>query len=88
MIDVKEATAKAREHLESFFPESDHVQLEEVELSGEKDFWYITLSFHGSADSVASSLLVGGSVRYKVFKLDANSGEVISMKNRDIRDIK
>ncbi len=85
MINVKEATAKAKEYLNTFFPEAERVQLEEVELTDDKAYWFITLSYEGVSNSVASSLLVGKSVRYKLFKLDAESGEVISMKIRDIK---
>jgi hypothetical protein len=85
MIDVKEATQKVKEYLVSFFPDAEKVQLEEVELTDDKSHWYITLSYEGMSHSVASSLLVGKSVRYKIFKLDAESGEVISMKIRDIK---
>ena len=85
MIDVNKAAEKARSHLVSFFPEAERVQLEEVELTDDKTHWFITLSYEGVSNSVASSLLVGKSVRYKIFKLDAESGEVISMKIRDIK---
>lgn len=85
MIDVKEATDKAKEYLVAFFPDAEKIQLEEVELTEDKAYWYITLSYEGVANSVASSLLVGKSVRYKIFKLDAGSGDVISMKIRDIK---
>jgi hypothetical protein len=85
MIDVKEATDKAKSHLNAFFPDAEKVQLEEVELTEDKTYWFITLSYEGVSNSVASSLLVGKSVRYKIFKMDAESGEVISMKIRDIK---
>jgi len=85
MINVKEATDKAKEYLVSFFPDAEQVQLEEVELSGDKSHWLITLSYEGISASVASSMLVGKSVLYKIFKLDAEHGEVISMKIRDIK---
>ena len=85
MIDVKEATEKAEAYLRAFFPNADRIQLEEIELTEKKDFWLITLSYEGVSNSVASSLLVGKSVRYKLFKLDAESGEVLSMKIRDIK---
>ena len=85
MINVKEATDKAREHLQAFFPEAENVQLEEVELTGDKAYWLITLSYEGVSNSVASSLLVGKTVLYKIFKLDAETGTVISMKIRDIK---
>jgi hypothetical protein len=85
MIDVKEATDKAKAHLVSFFPEAEQVQLEEVELSEDKAHWLITLSYEGISSSVASSMLVGKSLLYKIFKLDAETGEVLSMKIRNIK---
>lgn len=85
MINVKEAIDKAKEYLVSFFPDAEQVQLEEVELSGDKTHWLITLSYEGVSTSVASSLLVGKSLLYKIFKLDAKTGEVISMKIRNIK---
>ena len=85
MINVKDATDKAKEHLLVFFPDVEQVQLEEVELSADKKHWLITLSYEGVSGSVASSMLVGKSLRYKIFKLDAKNGEVLSMKNRDIK---
>ena len=85
MINVKEATDKVKEHLLAFFPDAEQVQLEEVELSEDRAHWLITLSYEGVSSSVASSMLVGKSLLYKIFKLDAKNGEVISMKIRDIK---
>jgi hypothetical protein len=85
MIDATEASNKAKTYLNSFFPDAEKVQLEEVELTDDKTHWLITLSFEGVSNSVASSLLVGKSLRYKIFKLEAESGEVLSMKIRDIK---
>ena len=85
MIDAKEATTRAREHLAAFFPEAENVQLEEFELSKYKVHWLITHSYEGVSNSVASSLLVGKSVLYKIFKLDAKTVNFLSMKIRDIK---
>ncbi len=85
MIDVRQAIDKAKDHLASFFPDAENIQLEEVELNSDKTHWLITLSYEGVSATVASSLLVGKSVIYKQFKLDAESGDVISMKIRDIK---
>jgi len=85
MINVKEATDKAKEYLVSFFPEAENVQLEEVEMTADKAHWHVTISYEGVSNSVASSLLVGKTVLYKIFKIDARKGEVISMKIRDIK---
>ena len=85
MINVKEATDKAKEYLISFFPDAENLQLEEVELSVDKAHWLVTVSYEGVSNSVASSLLVGKTVLYKIFKIDAENGEVLSMKFRDIK---
>jgi len=85
MINAKDASDKAKEYLLAFFPDAEQVQLEEVELSADKGHWMITLSYEGVSGSVASSMLVGKSLRYKIFKLDAKNGEVLSMKIRDIK---
>ncbi len=85
MINVKEATDKAKEYLVSFFPDAENVQLEEVEMTEDKAHWFVTISYEGISNSVASSLLVGKTVLYKIFKIDAQLGEVISMKIRDIK---
>jgi len=85
MINVKEAIDKAKEYLVNFFPEAENVELEEVELTEDKSYWMVTLSFEGITSSVASSLLVGKSVLYKIFRIEAETGEVISMRIRDIK---
>ena len=85
MINAKDASDKAKEYLLAFFPDAEQVQLEEVELSADKGHWMITMSYEGVSGSVASSMLVGKSLRYKIFKLDAKNGEVLSMKIRDIK---
>ena len=85
MINVKEATDIAKEYLVSFFPDAENVQLEEVEMTEDKAHWFVTISYEGISNSVASSLLVGKTVLYKIFKIDAKKGEVISMKFRDIK---
>jgi len=85
MINVKEATDKAKEYLISFFPDAENLQLEEVEQSKDKAHWLVTVSYEGVSNSVASSLLVGKTVLYKIFKIDAENGDVVSMKFRNIK---
>ncbi len=85
MINAKEATDKAKEYLVFFFPDAENMQLEEVEMTEDKAHWFVTVSYEGVSNSVASSLLVGKSVLYKIFKIDTELGEVISMRIRDIK---
>ena len=86
-ITVKEAVRRAIQFLavvqESNPPED--VTVEEVELSDDGLFWLITIGAFPSGSSIAAMTGEGTYRRqYKVFKVDVNSGEVISMKMRDI----
>jgi len=83
MINAKDAVDKATEYLKAFFPESEKTQLMEVELSEDKKFWSITIS-HDTHPTTPSELMASSrSVKYKVFRIDTKSGEVLSMKSRD-----
>jgi hypothetical protein len=93
MIPVKEAVARAIEFAENMLqPPADpltppgsvrpEVLLEEVELSkdGPNDIWLITLSVPGRARPLASL----GRREYKVFTVRADTGDVVSMKIREL----
>ena len=85
MIDAKEAADKATEYLKAFFPESETTQMIEVELSDDKKSWFITLS-HDTLPTTPSELMASAkTVKYKVFRIDTKTGEVLSMKIRDIK---
>lgn len=45
MLDVKEAVGKAFEYFATLYPGFSSVQLEEVELTEDADYWLITLSY-------------------------------------------
>jgi hypothetical protein len=89
MLDVKQAAQKASEYFNALYAEHSlsTVQLEEVELTEDGEYWLITLSYPTSRDT-ASGLteLFGrtGPKEYKVFKIDAKTGEVKSMKIRKV----
>lgn len=55
------------------------LSIEEVEL--EDGFWLITL---GMSDSYALGSIENKVTSYKIFKVDANTSEVISMKIRKV----
>lgn len=80
MIDVKSAVHSAMDYIsgfESLFP-TRNVRLEETELAegGGQSVWLITLSF------VDNPLLTARI--YKQFRIDAETGTVLSMKSRPI----
>lgn len=75
MIDVRIAAQLARNHLvitqgKRLF----NVTVEEAELSNDEKYWHITLSYYE-----APNLRLA---KYKIFKIDANSSKVVSMKIR------
>lgn len=78
MLDVKQAVEKASDYLVNAYWKETIVnaQLEEVELSEDQRYWLITLSFS----------LMPGKRQYKIFKIDVETGEVLSMKIRDVRE--
>jgi hypothetical protein len=77
MIDVKTAVRKAVDYVrefEEFIPPRE-LRLEETELDDYEN-WLITLSFLENP--------VTGHRSYKVFRIDRQSGDVVSMKVRPI----
>lgn len=89
MLDVKEATQVALSYFEDLYGEDafSNVLLEEVEREEEDDtpYWLITIGFtetesEGPMGSLASNR------RYKRFKVDAETGEVLSMKIRSVKN--
>ena len=85
MIDVKTAAKKAKEYAQEMYGGElpglpmglPGVLLEEVERSDDGKFWYVTLGW--DADRL------GTKRTYKVFKIKADDGEVVSMKIRTLQ---
>jgi hypothetical protein len=93
MVDVRSAVGAAQKYFISLqdmigFGTED-LRLEEAELSEDKKHWFITLGFIRPVDKtsnpVADLLAIRNYEReYKVFKIDATTGEVQSMKIREV----
>ena len=89
IIDVKEAVQVATEALSKFYEGRafSDITLEEVELSENQAFWYITLSFvkpSPGATPFDAMMGSGGTRVYKLFTIDANNKRVISMKIKSL----
>ncbi len=82
MLDVKEAAQKASEYFAALYADQgvSKVQLEEVELTDDGKYWLITLSY----PMVPAIVSFPPKRQYKVFKIDAKTGEVKSMKIRKV----
>jgi hypothetical protein len=81
MLDVREAAQRAAEYFAVLYQDQNPqaVQLEEVELAEDDSYWFITLSYPQSDFNVLNFKR-----KYKIFKIDAKTGDVISMKIRKV----
>ncbi|HEY4941584.1 MAG TPA: hypothetical protein VII56_09150 [Rhizomicrobium sp.] len=78
LIPVKQAVQNALAYVREFgdlFPSLSGARLEETEFDDERHEWVITMSFEESA-------LYGGGRLYKIFRVDAASGDVTAMRYR------
>ena len=92
-IDVRNAVGAAQRYFGSLqdvigYPTED-LRLEEAELSEDKEHWFITLGFIRPVDKTSNYLGDLITTRnyereYKIFKIDATTGEVQSMKIREV----
>jgi hypothetical protein len=86
MIDVKSAVRTAIGYLLEFqeFIPAEAVRLEETEYD-DAGFWLITLSTEDKDASTGTlASLLPRRRTYRIFKIDASSGEVKSMKVRSL----
>jgi hypothetical protein len=84
MMSVKDATGRAVEYFtELYGSQFKNVMLEEVERKGE--YWYITLGY----DLPSILALYGAPARrgFKVLRIRASTGEVLSMKMREVASV-
>jgi hypothetical protein len=85
MIDVKQAVEAAANFIAGLYNVANFTtRLEEVELSEDGNYWLITLSFAFSVSADLGALLSAPRRQYKVCKVDANTGQVLSMKIREL----
>lgn len=100
MIDVKEATSVAIKTAADFLSEQKvyDLALEEIELTEDDKFWLVTLGFSvedtvpiskgGAGMNLLSPIMNPSPAKYtrkyKIFKIDANTGKFQAMKIREI----
>jgi hypothetical protein len=86
MINVKSAVRAAIEYLQQFqeFIPANAIRLEETEYD-DTGYWLITLSTEDPNPLLPN--FAAGRRNYKIFRIDAESGEVKSMKVRTLQPI-
>lgn len=90
-MDVKQAVAHAKNYIIDLFADEklSNVGLEEVELDDESDVWIVTIGFSRPWDEPRNTLAAIATANlprraYKIVRIANRSGEVISVKNREI----
>jgi hypothetical protein len=85
MIEVKQAAEVAFVYFNDLYKGKYYnLALEEVELSNDEKYWFITLGYNPPATGFAEITGAGIKREYKQFKIDSTTGKVISMKIRGV----
>lgn len=84
MIDIKEASQIAADYISALYPNSRSILLEEVERVDDMQLWILTISFMMDETNVFG-IYANQQRKYKIFRIDGEKGEVISMKIREVR---
>lgn len=81
-ISAKDAGLIAKKYYEDISGKTDQkVVLEEVELSEDEKYWFITIGIYTSTTSpIFLSQGFNERLDYKIFRIDSKTGSVISMK--------
>lgn len=86
MLSVKEAAQNALDFYKDIYPDTQGELIEEVELDSDRHHWLITLSFISKVEPknplFANVLIPQFERKYKLFKVNTDSGMVESMKIR------
>jgi hypothetical protein len=76
VFSAKEAANAAAQYATELLGAPHHFSLEEVELSEDGKFWFVTLGMQDVGAPFSPKT-------YKVFKVNSRTGEVLSMKMRE-----
>jgi hypothetical protein len=85
-LDVAQAANAAARYFKTLYPNVQKFSLEEVDRTEDEKFWLITLSFevkNGGGKNLVSPF-APPATKYKVFKVDVETGRVMSMKIRTV----
>jgi hypothetical protein len=91
MIPVKDAVNRAFDHFGELYGRRrfEDVILEEVALSEDRSRWLVTIGFSRQAPSVNIMESIGSKKYMRSFKqleIDAETGEMVAMKNRGLSE--
>ena len=94
MIDVRKAVLAAQDYFNSVQDlmsqngplDIQDLRLEEVEISEDKKYWFITFGYNLATPEPKYALISSGNRdrNYKIFKINSETGEVEAMKIREV----
>ena len=97
MIDVRKAVLAAQNYFKSMqdlmSPDDSFIirdlRLEEVEISEDKKYWFVTIGYDFAEGAFKDALSFIATPKkndrnYKIFKINSETGEVESMKIREV----
>jgi len=92
-MNVKDVVKKAIEYIADVFKSEnpENIGLEEVILNEHENIWEVTIGFSRPWDYPKAGLVTGlqpqnPKRQYKIVRIDNKSGEVISIKIREIKN--
>ena len=93
-MNVKDAVKKAIEYVVDIFKSenAENIGLEEVMFDEHKNIWNVTIGFSRPWDYPKQGLLIGFQQQenpkrqYKIVRIDNESGKVISIEIREIKN--
>ena len=83
MIVVK-AVEVASEYLKRYFPVVKNIRMEEFELTEDKEFWFITLSY---TEQTSRDKSLQENTKFKIFKIENETFLVFSMKTKEFKSV-
>lgn len=85
LISVKQAAEAAYTYFNELYKGGhSNLALEEVELSADEKYWLITLGYNPPVSGFSELTGAGVKRQYKLLKIDAATGKVISMKIQNV----
>jgi hypothetical protein len=89
-VSVMDAVKQASNYLQQFYPKLEDLLVEEVEICDGGDYWRITLGFADPTYKAGITAAFAPERKpriYKVFKMDRQTGEIVSMKIRERENV-
>ena len=83
-LDSRTAIERAKSYVKEVFSDIKDLRLEEIERSSDRKHWLVTFSFSRPDLTILGESFTNPHRDYKTVTVDANTGEPISVKIREL----